>query len=136
MSDIKFSDANGVQLAFYRAFASRDVDTMMQVWADDDAVVCIHPMAAPVEGRDAVRRSWQSVFKNAPALEFRLRALRSFVQSDSTVHVLYEHLWLADSGTFQGSAIATNAYRAYDDGWRMVLHHASPLPHERASAMH
>lgn len=136
MSEVRFPDANAAQVAFYRAFAGADLDAMMFVWADDDTIACIHPLATPLEGRDAVRRSWQSLFKNAPRLEFRLRPVQTYTQGDAVIHLLYEHLWIADTGTFRGSVITTNAYRRQDDGWRMVLHHASPLPREQASAMH
>lgn len=51
--------------AFYQAFAERDMDAMDAIWADDDAVACIHPGWQPLEGREAVLESWRAILSNA-----------------------------------------------------------------------
>ena len=45
--------------AFYAAFRAGDMDAMAALWAEDHAVVCLHPGAGPIHGREAVLESWR-----------------------------------------------------------------------------
>jgi uncharacterized protein (TIGR02246 family) len=135
--ETRFDSAHDAERAFYAAFARADVEAMMAVWADDDGIVCIHPLGERLEGRAAIHRSWRGIFTHGPRLEFRVGEVRTVEDERLIVRVVYEHIWFADTHTFQGSAIATNAYRLTETGWRMVLHHASPLPaHEQPPLLH
>jgi hypothetical protein len=40
--------------------------------------------------------------------------------------VVHEHIRLGKDSQHQPPVIATNVYRLTDNGWRMVMHHASP----------
>src|SRR3954471_15694057 len=47
----KDSKVIAANAAFYAAFSSGDFDEMERMWADDDAISCIHPGWAGVNGR-------------------------------------------------------------------------------------
>jgi ketosteroid isomerase-like protein len=49
--------------AFYQAFEAHDIDAMMVTWADDEDIVCVHPGGARVVGFDAVRATWEQIFR-------------------------------------------------------------------------
>lgn len=127
MNMTRYQTPQEAEAAFYAAFVKRDVEAMMTVWAADENIACIHP-AGPVRlGREAVRESWRAVFRGSPEMRFLVEE-RSRVQGDAlAVHVVQEHIRVGDEPP-QPPVIATNAYRLTENGWRMVLHHASPSP--------
>ena len=114
--------------AFYRAFEAGDLHAMMDVWAEDETIVCIHPSGSRLEGRDAIGRSWQSIFDHSPGLEIKLTDTSCTSADGIAVHVLHEHLRLITAERHQPPMITTNVYRLTDKGWRMIVHHASPVP--------
>ena len=45
------------------------------------------------------------------------------------IHLVRENIKVEESDEVKTMVmLATNAYRRTDDGWRMILHHASPAP--------
>jgi ketosteroid isomerase-like protein len=120
-----FCSADAAEEAFYAAFAACDVRAMADVWAQD-AVVCVHPGAAPVIGRGAVLRSWSHILLDAELPHLQTERLAVLKTDDLAVHLVQESI-----GPGQGSSaapvivVATNIYRAYSDGWRLFEHHAS-----------
>ena len=56
-----FETAESVEDAFYAALRKGDLTALMEIWADDDDVVCIHPGGDRIEGLDAVRASWERI---------------------------------------------------------------------------
>lgn len=112
--------------AFYDAIERRDIDAMMHVWADDDRVVCIHPGAPRLEGREEVGESWRQIFQNGEALHFTLADEHYTQDSVLAIHLVRECIEV--EGEPSGVMLATNIYQFLDGSWRMVLHHASPEP--------
>ena len=121
-----FSSPDAAEEAFYRAMHKRDLELMMAVWAEDENISCVHPGGRRIDGRAAVRASFEQVLKATPAMEFRLSDVSHFYDQNLCVHVLHENIRVGDDSHFQPPVIATNVYRLTDNGWRMVLHHASP----------
>lgn len=127
MSETRFYTPQEAETAFYTAFMKRDVEAMMTVWAEDESITCIHPVGPVRIGREAVRESWRAVFRGSPEMQFLVEE-RSRVQGDAlAVHVVHEHIRVGNVPP-QPPVIATNAYRLTENGWRMILHHASPSP--------
>jgi uncharacterized protein (TIGR02246 family) len=119
------------EAAFYAAFSHRDLDAMMDVWDDAPDVVCVHPMGTMLVGREAIREAWQAIFRNGPALTFLIEERVRRHEHDLAIHIVHEHVRVP-SETMRPPMSTTNAYRLTADGWRMILHHASPPA--RASA--
>jgi ketosteroid isomerase-like protein len=117
---------------FYAAFEAADFDAMASVWADDDGVVCVHPAAPPIRGRAAVMRSWLALMAEAPYIQFFLTDVEATVTDGMATVTCQENVLSAGAdtpiGVFAGgTAVATNVFRETSDGWRLWVHHASPV---------
>ncbi len=127
MSRTRFYTPLDAEAAFYAAFERGDVDTMMAVWADDETIICIHPSGPVLVGADQIRASWQQIFRGSSTVKFIVEEKQREHGQRLAVHVVNEFIHV-DNLTPPAPMIATNVYRLTDDGWRMVLHHASPSP--------
>lgn len=133
MTKPRFYSPREAEAAFYHALMKRDIDMMMAVWAEDETIGCVHPMGPAHTGRAAVKKSWQSVFRSSPPMKFLIEE-RSLMQDGSlAVHVVLEHIRVERQPPAP-PVVATNVYRLTPDGWRMVLHHASPGPAPKKTA--
>lgn len=123
-----FPTPDDAETAFYEAFERRDLGAMMAVWAESDDVVCVHPRGARLTGFDAVRESWAAIFAGgAVAMRVRTAEVRRFDGNNVSVRTLVEILAAAGGQGEPASVCATNVYELTDGGWRMVLHHATPM---------
>ncbi len=122
-----FATPDEAEAAFYTAFAATDLDAMMAVWLDSDAVTCIHPVGPRISGHQAVRASWMEIFRNSGGLRFRLADVTRTQDALLSIHVLHEHISVPGENGERPPAVATNIYQLTQDGWRMILHHASPV---------
>jgi len=121
---------------FYGAFEDGDLDRMAQVWADDkDAdggVVCVHPGGPMIRGRGAVLRSWALIMANTSYIQFVLTDVLTRISGDIAVLTCAENIITASdedgAGFAAGGHVATtNVFIRTNDGWRMWLHHGSPV---------
>jgi len=127
MSDLIFSTPEAAEAAFYAAFEARSLDAMMAVWAGDDGIACIHPMAAPLNGRAAVAAGWRSMFEAAGRFRVRVELAQEMRAATQVIRIVREYLVIGRETEPRPPILATNVYRKEAGGWRMVLHHASPL---------
>lgn len=125
---MKFSTPDQAEDAFYRALERADLSAMMAVWAEDEEVVCIHPGGGRLIGLDAVRDSWRQIFSHGPRLRFELLDLRVHTVRLQSLHTLYERITIDGNKSNAHLTLATNVYLLTPSGWRMLVHHASPLP--------
>jgi ketosteroid isomerase-like protein len=123
-----FATPQDAEAAFYEAFTKGDLDAMMEVWADDDDIYCIHPCGARMSGVAQVRESWRKIFAAGQSLRFQLRGQHYVNGMMLSAHSVYEHINVAGETRARGPMIATNIYMRTEHGWRMVAHHASPVP--------
>jgi ketosteroid isomerase-like protein len=126
MSEPSYATPEDAEKAFYEAFQQADLDAMMDVWADEDAVVCIHPMGPRLDGREAVARSWQDIFSGGGSMRFELSQVAATEDDLLAVRCLCENISHGPRFAQRSLVLATNIYKMTDRGWRMILHHASP----------
>jgi ketosteroid isomerase-like protein len=122
-----FLTPEAAESAFYAAFEARDIDAMMAVWASDDSIACIHPLAAPLNGRAAVSAGWRSMFEAAGQFRIQIEIAHQIREGSQVIRIVREYLHIGQEAEPRPPILATNVYRKEADGWRMVLHHASPL---------
>ena len=127
MSEPTFPTPEAAEAAFYAAFEARSLDAMMAVWAGDDRIACIHPMAAPLNGRAAVAVGWHSMFEAAGQFRVQVELAQEIRETGQVIRIVREYLVIGQETEPRPPILATNVYRKEDSGWRMVLHHASPL---------
>lgn len=125
MLSSRFETPEEAEDAFYRAFQNRDAEAMMQVWAEEEGIVCIHPTGSRLEGPAVIGRRWKNIFEHAPEMEFTISDASRTRVGGIAVHVVHEHIRIHNSDRHQPPVVATNIYRLTDKGWRMILHHAS-----------
>jgi len=122
-----FPTPDEAENAFYTAFANSDLDAMMAVWLESEVVTCVHPVGPRISGHQAVRASWAELFRNSAGLRFRLAEVNRTQDALLSIHVLHEYITVPGETTERAPAVATNIYQLTQDGWRMILHHASPV---------
>lgn len=141
MTETRASDIEAVRAAntaLYDAFETGDIDLMGAVWLDEPepgAVMCVHPGWAPVHGRGPVLRSWSMIMANTAYIQFVLTDVDIRLAGDVAVVTcgeniltgLPEQAGAAGDGFAGGHAVATNVFRRTKSGWRLWVHHASPV---------
>ncbi|HEX7964262.1 MAG TPA: nuclear transport factor 2 family protein [Gammaproteobacteria bacterium] len=128
-----FATPDEAEEAFYTAFANTNLDAMMAVWLDSDAITCVHPVGPRIGGAQAVRASWAEIFRNSGGLRFRLGEVNRTQDALLAIHVLHEHIIVPGEAGERPPTVATNIYQLTKEGWRMILHHASPVATAAAS---
>ena len=125
-------DVEAANTAFYTAFESADLDAMRDLWLDDPDTLCVHPGALPVRGSSAISRSWALIMANTPYIQFFLTDVEVSVLDDMASVACTENVLTAtETGgpdSFGGAkAVATNVFSRTPEGWRLWIHHASPV---------
>jgi ketosteroid isomerase-like protein len=123
-----FATPQDVEAAFYEALERCDIEAMMAVWAEDEEVVCVHPGGPRLVGYTMIREAWQHVFTNGRKLRVRLSQQTAVTTPFAMVSTLLEHIATVDNESMSAPVAATNIYVRGALGWRMVAHHASPVP--------
>jgi ketosteroid isomerase-like protein len=126
------TEAEAANAAFYSAFESADLDAMQDLWLEDPDTLCVHPGALPVRGTGAINRSWALIMANTPYIQFFLTDVEVSVLDNVASVTCTENVLTADEHTgpdaFGGArAVATNVFVRTPGGWRLWIHHASPV---------
>jgi ketosteroid isomerase-like protein len=120
------ASAEDAEAQFYEALREGDIDKLMAVWHDDDEVVCVHPGGPRVVGPRAIRAAFEAIFANG-GIPVQPEGLHRVQTLESSVHNVVERIAvLTPDGAQTGHVLATNVYVKTTQGWRMVIHHASP----------
>ena len=125
-----FASAMECERAFYQAFTARDLSAMEAVWADEEPS-CIHPGGALLRTRDEVLDSWAAIFEDAIAPRIRVHVVSRVSEGGLAVHLVREQI---SHGEHTSHVLATNVFRRFDEGWRMIAHHGSVPPPKREPA--
>lgn len=128
MSKAFFATPQDAEAAFYEAIGRADVEAMMQVWADDEEIVCVHPGGPRLAGYATVREAWRRIFESSPRLRIEVTTLSFTANPFTAVHSVVEYVGLKDDPTQHAPVVATNVYVRSTSGWRLIVHHASPAP--------
>ena len=115
--------------AFYDAFEARDLDRMSDVWEHSDRVVCTHPGWATLRGWGQISASWVALFSGAQHLQFILTDERAEVVGDTAWVSVDENILSDDVG---GTVAALNVLARDERGWKVVVHHGSPVAATRS----
>ena len=130
-----------VETAFYEALEAGDLDALMDVWSEDEEIVCIHPGGPRLVGHSAIAGSWREILSNGPisvrpsepqVMQGSLVSVHS-VLSRVMAFVKTEGLPPGAQQSAQAMSInmlVTHVFFKGAQGWRMVLHHASVTPQD------
>jgi ketosteroid isomerase-like protein len=139
-----FPTSEDAEAAFYDAFERGDIAAMNTVWAQEEdlgpavsgenpSILCIHPQGPRLVGFEAIRESWTQIFANGMQLRVRITEGRQFIGQTLAVHSVHEMLSVAGDKAAAQAILATNVYLLTENGWRMIVHHASPAPEPEAA---
>jgi ketosteroid isomerase-like protein len=121
-----FATPEDAEAAFYEALEGADLDAMMNVWAEDEEIVCVHPGGPRLKGFEQVRESWRGIFSGGPTMRFHLSGLHTLHGVRFAIHCVHENIVVSGHSRPVSPIIATNVYIQTEQGWRMLVHHASP----------
>jgi ketosteroid isomerase-like protein len=114
---------------FYTALEELDLEAMDEVWLHEDWVRCVHPGWELLEGWEEVRESWQRIFNNTRRMKVAVSDVRVHLEPGVAVVVCVEQVTSSFATGFSTAWVqATNIFFERGGGWRLVHHHASPIP--------
>ncbi|MET9339411.1 nuclear transport factor 2 family protein [Nonomuraea sp. NPDC003804] len=123
-----------VNQAFYTAIEDADLDKMTEIWAEDTAdgqVSCVHPGWSMLSGRAEVLRSWALIMANTTYIQFVLTDVQTTVLGDVAILTCVENILTAgeegEASFAAGKVVASNVYVRSGRGWRLWMHHGSPV---------
>ena len=116
------------EAAFYDALERADLEAMMGVWAEDEEIVCVHPGGARLVGSAAVRDSWRQIFLQARKIQVRCSDEIHTEGLMLAVSWVMEQFYVPGETRTYPPVAATNVYHKGSEGWRLLSHHASPVP--------
>jgi ketosteroid isomerase-like protein len=125
-----FPTPQDAEAAFYEALESADLDAMMQVWAEDEEIVCVHPGGPRLAGFEQVRGSWAQILGSGQKLKVHVTNQVVLSSMMLAIHSVHENIIVEGESRSRGAVAATNVYLRTGGGWRMILHHGSPTPPE------
>ncbi len=123
-----FTSPQEVEAAFYQALERGDLDAMMNVWSEDEEIVCVHPGGPRLNGYALVREGWRHIFEGGTRLKVQLLALSTVHAPFTAVHSVIEQISVIGQKHLAAPVVATNVYIRGALGWRMIVHHSSPVP--------
>lgn len=126
MKKSSFPTPEDAEAAFYEAIERGDIEAMMEVWADDEEIVCVHPGGPRLSGVELVRESWEQILKSGRGFKVQLTSHVVVQGVMFSVHSLQENFLIQGENRPRGAVVATNVYQRGPAGWRMIVHHASP----------
>jgi ketosteroid isomerase-like protein len=124
VSELDRDAVRAANRAFYEAHEARDLEAMSSVWEHTDEVTCVHPGWPILRGWPLVEESWRRIFAGPGRSQFILTNDSLVVEGGVAWVTVDENLVdRAETGTIA----ATNVFARRADGWRLVVHHGSPV---------
>lgn len=131
---IKEEPAIAVNEKFYKAFNARDLDAMKSVWSSQGNLICVHPGWSPLNGFEPIMESWQGIFKNSGNMDIQVSDITVTASEDLAWVSCVEQIYtIASNGVLASKVFSTNLFQINEASWKMIMHHASPMPSLRES---
>jgi ketosteroid isomerase-like protein len=110
--------------AFYAAHEARDLAAMGAVWDHGAHAVCVHPGWPILRGWPLIEESWQRIFDGP--------GRNQFILTNDVVASIGDVAWVTVDENLvdryaTGTIAATNVFARTASGWKLVLHHGSPV---------
>ena len=115
---------------FYQALEELDLDAMDAVWLHEEWVACVHPGWELLTGWEEIREAWQRIFANTKRMKVAVANVTVRVEGHAAwVNCIEQVTSGFEKGFSTAWVQATNIYVERNGDWRLVHHHASPIPH-------
>lgn len=130
MTASDFSSSTEAENAFYAAFSRGDLQAMRGIWLDAEKTSCVHPMGDRLLGTRAILKSWETILRNTGDIIVELSDLAIHAEEQFALHTLVENIRTLEQPEQIFRFVVTNIYQHTAQGWKMILHHASPMPRD------
>ena len=122
------AEVRELNLKFYLALESLDLDAMESLWLHHEMVRCVHPGWPMLAGWESVRESWEEIFRNTESMLVSTRDVALHIEGGVGWVTCTERVTSKRADRSETALVqATNLFLRRDGEWKMVLHHASPL---------
>ncbi len=129
MSEGIIEEVKKAHESFYEALNKVDIELMEKVWVAGHRAKCVHPGWPAINGWEAIRVSWMSIFESGELASIETSEVMIDVGEKAACVNCVERLnHFVDGRIIVTLAQATNIFENTENGWRMALHHASPVP--------
>lgn len=120
---------------FYQAINHGDLESMEEVWLKRPEAKCVHPGWPMLYGWEAIRESWKNIFQGGGSHGIELSSVTVTVSGGLAWVVCVEKIsQKIGSEVRVGYAQSTNVFHLSDSAWKLVIHHASPVPRPRGES--
>lgn len=124
--------------AFYDAVETSDLDGLEGIVLTGplaESVSVVHPGWPVLRGRREVLRSYALIMASTEYIQFFLTDVEIAVDGDTALVTCTENILTGGPAEEDGSAgsligglvVATNVFRRTPEGWRLWVHHGSPV---------
>ncbi|MGI9534007.1 MAG: YybH family protein [Thermodesulfobacteriota bacterium] len=116
---------------FYEALGTRNVKLMKEVWANDEKVGCVHPGWTILRSWVAIMQSWENVFDPADQVDINLSDIKLNIKGNlAWITCVQEMVYINRDPVSYNLSQSTNIFEKSNEEWKLVVHHASPIPLE------
>jgi ketosteroid isomerase-like protein len=114
---------------FYDALEALDMAAMEACWASGTEVACLHPGGAWHRGWDEVSSGLEGIMANTGYIEFEIADVEVTLMDPLAWVTCVERITSAagEGRRAVAEVAATNLFVLDATGWRLALHHASPI---------
>lgn len=124
-----YSTPQEAEDAFYDALEEGNLEQMLSVWEDSEAICCLLPMAPLAMGRVAVRDIFSRIFSRGQGVSLNIHHLHWIEAGDVAIHQVQEFLQGAPlNAPLPPPFYGTNIFRRVGEGWRLLVHQNAPTP--------
>ncbi len=114
---------------FYTAISLADFNLMQRVWLRSRDAVCLHPGWPALHGWESILESWRQIFRNQGPLHIWPTEVEVRLYGQTAEVNCLENVDLSQvRGTGVLRTRATNIFRLVSSQWKLLEHHALPLP--------
>ncbi len=116
--------------AFYAAIRGADMSRMTELWLDDPKSKCVHPGWPMIYGWEAIKESWANIFEAGGLItDIEVSGITLEVSGTMAWVICVEKIGHRVGDEIRiGYAQSTNVFEYTNSSWKMVVHHASPIP--------
>jgi len=117
-----FATPEDAEIAFYKAVNQSNLSDFLQVWTEEEEVLCLHPNGTLLCTLEGIRESWREILGGTTKIKLQFRRLSYWRGSLMAVHHLLEEL---QSGQEVGAFRVTHVFMRGAYGWRLACRHTS-----------
>lgn len=113
---------------FYSAFSSLDTERFFQCCLQSPQDICTHPGWSPIYGWDNIFPTWLRIISNLDYIQIVPSDVHAVVHGEMAwVHCIENIYSLSGVEKQAGQVAATNIFVHGSDGWKLSVHHGSPI---------